>query len=129
MLGQSKGHYDEKKKGQKINLDEYIHLNLHLEKTFYVIEKEFWDVWCDAAKNKFQLRNENKKSIDNRKLLQNDHEMRLKEDKLFGEDLVIAPKYVFKPLSTWYDCNKIIKRKVHQTKTYQNIMRQNRHKT
>jgi len=36
---------------------------------------------------------------------------------------VIAPKYVFLPLSKWYECNKVLEMKVHSTEIYLNIVR------
>lgn len=63
--------------------------------------------------------------IDNKKLIEKNHQFRLRESLEFNEDFVIVPKYVFLPLSKWYDCNLIIKRTVHQSKIFQNIVRSN----
>jgi hypothetical protein len=43
--------------------------------------------------------------IDNKKLIQKGHEYRLRDDICYNVDFVIAPKYVFKSLNLWYDCN------------------------
>ena len=42
---------------------------------------------------------------------------------MFDVDFIIVPKYVFKPLSKWYTCNKVIERSVNEIKIFQNIMR------
>ena len=66
---------------------------------------------------------EKKSEIDNKKLLVANHQFRLKDSMVFDEDFVIAPKHVFVPLSRWYSCNAVIKRTVHVSKTFENIMR------
>jgi hypothetical protein len=35
---------------------------------------------------------------------------------VLNEDFVIVPKFVFYPLSKWYNCNKVIERKVIEYK-------------
>ncbi len=49
--------------------------------------------------------------IDNLSLLENMHNLRLK-DLLLGIDFIIIPRFMFFPLSKWYGCNKVIERRV-----------------
>ena len=74
------------------------------------------------------MREQIKTTIDNAKLLEPGHCLRLKDDMTFKEDFIIVPKYVFKPLSKWYDCNKVIERSVLELKIFQNIMRSTKNK-
>lgn len=69
------------------------------------------------------MREQIKSTIDNEKLLEPGHQIRLKDEKMFDVDFIIVPKYVFKPLSKWYTCNKVIERSVNEIKIFQNIMR------
>lgn len=48
---------------------------------------------------------------------------RLKEDKILNHDFVVVPKYVFKPLSKWYECNQVLERIVDSRKTFNTIKR------
>jgi hypothetical protein len=49
--------------------------------------------------------------IDNSSLIENMHNLRLKEI-LLGIDFIVVPRFMFFPLSKWYGCNKVIERKV-----------------
>jgi hypothetical protein len=49
--------------------------------------------------------------IDNLSLLENMHNLRLK-DLVLGIDFIIVPRFMFFPLSKWYGCNKVIERRV-----------------
>lgn len=50
--------------------------------------------------------------IDNAKLLEPMHELRLKDDIAYGDKFILVPRYVFYPLSKWYKITKVIERKV-----------------
>jgi hypothetical protein len=54
--------------------------------------------------------------IDNKELLEPLHEFRMREV-LYGDDFLLVPKFVFQPLSKWYQCTKVIERKVIHYKT------------
>jgi hypothetical protein len=110
---------------KEIDLNEYISQNIDREDTFYLIEIGFWKWWSNLTVNEMQL-HEKQTVIDNRKLLVANHQFRVKDSMAFGEDFVIVPKYVFVPLSKWYACNAVIKRSVHASKTFENIMRNRR---
>jgi hypothetical protein len=88
---------------------------------------EFWKWWSNLNQDKNDMQPHEKKSkIDNQKLLVDNHQFRVKDSMVFEEDFVIVPKYVFVPLSKWYKCNAIIKRSVHMSKKFDNIMRNTR---
>jgi len=55
--------------------------------------------------DKFKPKKLQRTMIDNKKLIQKGHEYRLRDDICYNVDFVIAPKYVFKSLNLWYDCN------------------------
>lgn len=110
------------------HINQYIGDNIHREKYFYVVEADFWNIWIKSTGDKFQMREQIKTTIDNAKLLEPGHCLRLKDDMTFKEDFIIVPKYVFKPLSKWYDCNKVIERSVLELKIFQNIMRSTKNK-
>jgi hypothetical protein len=62
--------------------------------------------------------------MDNEKLVEPGHSIRLRENKYHEEHFVICPKYVFKPLSKWYKCNKVLELNVHESKIGEMALRQ-----
>ena len=62
------------------------------------------------------IKKEKLKTIDNQDLIEPLHELRMKEV-LFSDDFILVPKFVFFPLSKWYQCSKVIERKVITYKT------------
>ena len=81
----------------KINLEHYIRKNCDVEDTFYVVENSFWEEWTDVSEQ-FTPSKELQKFINNKKLLEPGHKQRFRENVEYGEDYVLVPKYVFKPL-------------------------------
>jgi len=65
---------------------------------------------------KFNIKLEHKACIDNAPLMEPRHEFRMK-DLAYGQDFYLLPKFVFRPFSKWYDCDKIITRQVIMTKS------------
>ena len=63
--------------------------------TLYVLSKVFWDNWCQTVafneNMSFTIKKEKQKFIDNLKLMEPGHELRLKEV-AYNEDFVIVPK-------------------------------------
>jgi len=53
--------------------------------------------------------------IDNQTLIEEGHDYRLKEV-TYNEEFVIVPKFVFRSLSRWYQCNMVIERIVLKEK-------------
>lgn len=51
----------------------------------------------------FQMKK--KLAINNKRLLVENHQYRMKDSMLYGDDFIILPRYVFKPLSHWYECD------------------------
>ena len=86
-------------------LTSFIYDHLPEESEFYVIEKKFWDQWCTSmsfeAESKFSIKKEHKDFIDNKSLMEDMHQYRMK-DLTYKEDYVLVPKYVFYPLAKWY---------------------------
>lgn len=97
------------------NVEAYIHEHLDEEDTFYVIEKNFYEAWCMNIgfidDKSYVIRKEKITIIDNQNLLEPMHDFRMKEV-VYNEDFIIVPKFVFVPLSKWYNCTKTIERKV-----------------
>lgn len=97
------------------HLNNYIYENLPRETEFFIINKDFWDSWCRAINwhedTEIGLKFERKLSIDNRGLLEQYHQFRMR-DLVYKQDFVLVPKYVFFPLSKWYPCDKVITRQV-----------------
>lgn len=65
-------------------VETYIYEHLPDEQEFYVIEKEFWDQWCTAmaitgADGKYSIKKEHKDFIDNKSLMEDMHEFRMKD--------------------------------------------------
>ena len=85
------------------------------------MEKDFWDSWTQNPNNKFALKSQLKTRIDNQRLIEPYHERRLRDDMAYGIHFVVVPKYVFKSLSKWYNCNAVIERQVHWFK--RNVIR------
>ena len=54
--------------------------------------------------------------IDNLKIIEPGHQIRLRENMVHGENFVILPKFAFKSLSKWYGCNRVIELTVHEFK-------------
>lgn len=49
------------------------------------MEKDFWDLWLKSCSaNKFELRDESKKLIDNQKLLEREHIFRMQDSKVYN---------------------------------------------
>lgn len=46
------------------------------------------------------------------------HVSRKNEELIYGEDFVVVPKYVFKSLSKWYPCNKMMGLYVKKSENY-----------
>ena len=55
------------------------------------------------------MKKEHKDFIDNKALMENMHQFRMK-DMTYKEDFVLVPKYVYFPLSKWYASEKTITR-------------------
>jgi hypothetical protein len=66
--------------------------------------------------------------IDNRSLLENFHEFKLKEGVVYGENYIILPKWSFLALSRWYSCNKILKRGFIKQEIKQQFDQKNKNK-
>ena len=98
---------------QNKNLTSYIYDHLPEESEFYVIEKKFWDQWGASmsfdAESKFSIKKEHKDFIDNKSLMEEMHQYRMK-DLTYKDDYVLVPKYVHFPLSKWYSSEKTITR-------------------
>ena len=94
----------EQEPDEDYNLDLYLYENIDKEKNFYVIEKQFWDEWSDEPKKSKQV----KPTIDNNKFISPDHSLRWRDELLWKQDFVVVPKCVFRALSKWYQCNKMI---------------------
>jgi hypothetical protein len=98
---------------QNKNLTSYIYDHLPEETEFYVIEKKFWDQWCASmsfdADSKFSIKKEHKDFIDNKSLMEEMHQYRMK-DLTYKDDYVLVPKYVHYPLYKWYSSEKTITR-------------------
>ena len=58
------------------------------------------------------------------KLIEPGHQLRLRENMIYDKDFVICPKFVFKSLSKWYRCNKVIELSAHESKIGDAAMRQ-----
>jgi hypothetical protein len=80
-------------------------------------------VGFDSGLQKSSLLNikkeERQKLIDNQSLMEPLHKLRLK-DVAYGTDFLILPRFMFFPLSRWYQCNSVIERKVIHYKTSKN---------
>ena len=59
----------------------------------------------------FHVKKEHKDFIDNKGLMENMHQFRMK-DLTYKEDFVLVPKFVYYPLSKWYASEKTITRQV-----------------
>ena len=103
---------------QKRNIEQAIRLELaEPNSQFFIVEKEFWDSWKDNVNFKgdrsiFAIRQRRKKIIDNLSLIEEGHEYRLRDGINYNEDFIILPKFAFRALSTWYPCNKVLRRAV-----------------
>ena len=99
------------------NLETLIYETLPDELEYYVIERAFWDDWCTALAitndGKYSIKKEHKAKIDNRSLMEDMHQFRMR-DLTYKQDFVLLPKYVYHPLSKWYNCDKEITRSVIQ---------------
>ena len=97
------------------NLETFIYETLPDEQEYFVIEKDFWESWCTALAitqdGKYLIKKEHKDFIDNKKLMMEMHQFRMK-DLTYKQDFVLLPKYVYHPLSKWYSCEKEITRTV-----------------
>ena len=69
-----------------------------------MIEKKFWDSFIQTPSKNTVV----KPTIDNLQFIAADHHTRWREEISWDLDFVIVPKYVFKSLSKWYKCNKVI---------------------
>ena len=102
---------------QNRNMESAINNTLQKEDaSYYILEKEFWDSWTDNVsfrgnQSSFDIRKEKKLTIDNQALLEEGHEYRIREVS-YNEEYIIVPKLVFRSLSRWYSCNKVIERMV-----------------
>ena len=98
---------------QNRQLTSFIYDHLPEESEFYVMEKKFWDQWCASmsfeAESKFSIKKEHKDFIDNKSLMEDMHQYRLK-DLTYKDDFVLVPKYVYFPLAKWYNSEKAITR-------------------
>jgi len=81
------------------------------ETRFYVVEKKFWDSFAETPGKDHVV----KPVIDNIQFIANDHHTRWSEEVCWQQDFVVVPKYVFKSLSKWYKCNKVIELKTTKT--------------
>lgn len=88
------------------------------------MSKQFFDSWSAsvgfesglAKSSKLNIKKgEKMKVIDNLSLLEAMHQHRFREME-YGTDFIIVPRFVFFPLSKWYECNSVIERKVIQYK-------------
>lgn len=99
------------------NLETLIYETLPDEQEYYVLERAFWDEWCTALAitndGKYSIKKEHKATIENRSLMEDMHEFRMK-DLTYKQDFVLLPKYVYHPLSKWYNCDQEITRAVIQ---------------
>jgi len=77
------------------NLETYINEHLEEEDTFYLIEKQFWEQWCNNVgfndSQNISFKREKSKFINNEKLLEPKHDFRLR-DVTYNEDFLIVPK-------------------------------------
>ena len=99
------------------NLETLIYETLPEEQEYFVVEAGFWEQWSAALsignEGKFSLKKEHKDVIDNKSLMEEMHQFRMK-DLTYKQDFVLLPKYVYYPLSKWYQCEKEITRNVIQ---------------
>lgn len=62
---------------QNRDLEAYIYDNIAEETEFYILEKSFWDKWCNSVsfldQSEFVMRLEPKDVIENKKLIEPRH--------------------------------------------------------
>ena len=102
-------------------LETLIYETLPYESEYYIVEKQFWEQWCTAMDitgtgadgGMYAIKKEHKDFIDNKCLLEEMHQFRMK-DLTYKQDFVLLPRYVYYPLSKWYSCETEITRQVIQ---------------
>lgn len=64
-------------------INSFLYENLPEETEFYVLEKKFWDQWCTSmnfnGNAKYSIKKEHKAFIDNKQLMEEMHEHRMKD--------------------------------------------------
>ena len=106
-----------------MNVHDYIKINMSEGKSFYIINKRFWDQWQDYSQSDSKLLS-NKRVIETRKSKESNFKLdneSLFKDKNVGssllplrlnENCIVVPIRVWEALNSWYGPSERIRRTV-----------------